>query len=47
MGKNDLWIAAVANVSQAALMTTDSDFDHLSPSHLTLDRIDQNSGKTI
>jgi len=29
MGKNDLWIAAVANVSEAVLVTTDRDFDHL------------------
>jgi tRNA(fMet)-specific endonuclease VapC len=47
MGKNDLWIAAVAHVSQASLMTTDRDFDHLSPSHLRLVRIDQNTGKTV
>lgn len=27
MGKNDLWIAATASVTNAALMTTDKDFD--------------------
>lgn len=47
MGKNDLWIAAVAHVSQAALMSTDGDFDHLNGSHLTLIRIDQQTGKTM
>ncbi len=29
MGKNDLWIAATAFVFEAALITTDNDFDHL------------------
>ena len=29
MGKNDLWIAATAHASDAILMTTDTDFDHL------------------
>lgn len=31
MGKNDLWIAAVARVTGATLLTTDTDFDHLHP----------------
>jgi tRNA(fMet)-specific endonuclease VapC len=29
MGKNDLWIAAVAHVTGATLLTTDQDFNHL------------------
>ena len=29
MGKNDLWIAATASVTNSKLMTTDNDFDHL------------------
>jgi tRNA(fMet)-specific endonuclease VapC len=29
MGKNDLWIAAIANVFNFQLITTDGDFDHL------------------
>ena len=29
MGKNDLWIAATAYVTNATLVTTDKDFDHL------------------
>lgn len=29
MGKNDLWIAAVAAVQGAVILTTDKDFDHL------------------
>lgn len=37
MGKNDLWIAATAAVMGATLITTDRDFDHLSPDFLTLE----------
>ncbi len=29
MGKNDLWIAATAQVLNATLLTTDKDFEHL------------------
>lgn len=29
MGKNDVWIAAVAAVQGAVVLTTDQDFDHL------------------
>jgi tRNA(fMet)-specific endonuclease VapC len=31
MGKNDLWIAATASALDVTLITTDGDFDHLSP----------------
>ncbi len=47
MGKNDLWIAAVARVTAAPLMTTDADFDHLQGTHLTIVKIDQQTGLTI
>ena len=30
-GKNDVWIAAVARASGMTLLTTDKDFDHLTP----------------
>lgn len=40
MGKNDLWIAASAIVLKATLLTTDKDFDHLSPSFINIDLID-------
>lgn len=40
MGKNDLWIAAVARVQRAALLTTDQDFDHLNPHFLLVERVD-------
>jgi tRNA(fMet)-specific endonuclease VapC len=36
MGKNDLWIAATANVANAILLTTDSDFDHLAGVYIEL-----------
>lgn len=29
VGKNDLWIAATAQVTNSKLVTTDRDFDHL------------------
>jgi len=36
MGKNDLWIAASASALGLILLTTDRDFDHLSPDYLTI-----------
>lgn len=47
MGKNDLWIAATAKVSGATLLTTDGDFDHLDPAHLTRIRVDQQTGRPM
>ena len=35
MGKNDVWIAAVAHFTGFELITTDRDFDHLQPAFLT------------
>lgn len=43
MGKNDLWIAAVASVQGAVLVTTDQDFDHLTPMLVKVERIDVGS----
>jgi len=40
MGKNDLWIAACAKAASAVLLTTDQDFDHLSPELLEVERVD-------
>mgnify|MGYP002785455141 CR=1 FL=1 len=40
MGKNDLWIAAVAHVTGATLLTTDRDFDHLQERYLLRHWID-------
>lgn len=39
MGKNDLWIAATTLVAGGVLLTTDADFDHLSPAGLRVERI--------
>jgi tRNA(fMet)-specific endonuclease VapC len=41
MGKNDLWIAATASLLNLTLVTTDSDFDHLETSFLSLQKISQ------
>ena len=47
MGKNDVWIAAVAKVSGATLLTTDGDFDHLHPGHIDRTRVDSNTGNPL
>jgi tRNA(fMet)-specific endonuclease VapC len=39
MGKNDLWIAATGVVEGANLLTTDNDFDHLSGTFLTVEKL--------
>jgi tRNA(fMet)-specific endonuclease VapC len=39
MGKNDLWIAATACVTQSRLLTTDKDFDHLADTYIEVIRI--------
>jgi len=39
MGKNDLWIAAVAYILGAKLLTSDSDFDHLEGVYIDLLKI--------
>ena len=39
MGKNDLWIAATAHVMGATILTTDKDFDHLTPQFFMLEWI--------
>lgn len=43
IGDNDLWIAATARVTNALLLTTDRDFDHLHPAFLQRDWIDPNT----
>ncbi|MBK6932648.1 MAG: type II toxin-antitoxin system VapC family toxin [Saprospirales bacterium] len=39
MGKNDLWIAATAKVTESTLVTTDGDFDHLGGVHVQLAKV--------
>lgn len=38
--QNDYWIAAVAKVTGATLLTTDRDFDHLEGAHIRREWID-------
>ncbi len=40
MGKNDLWIAAAVFFADARLVTTDKDFDHLTPGFIRVDKIE-------
>ncbi len=40
LGKNDVWIAATAAVRGATLLTTDRDFDRLTPRFIARDWID-------
>ncbi len=40
MGKNDLWIAAVASALNATLITIDGDFDHLNNRFLNVARFE-------
>ena len=43
MGKNDVWIAATARVTEATILTTDKDFDHLHPHLITREYVNPNS----
>jgi tRNA(fMet)-specific endonuclease VapC len=47
MGKNDVWIAATVKVTGATLLTTDGDFDHLDPGHISRTRIDEKTGNPL
>ena len=47
MGKNDLWIAAIAHVTGATLLTTDKDFDHLAGKFVEVEWIDPLADKQI
>jgi tRNA(fMet)-specific endonuclease VapC len=40
MGKNDLWIAAIAKVQRAILLTTDQDFAHLHPTFIQVEYVE-------
>lgn len=39
MGKNDIWLAATAHVTDCIFVTTDHDFDHLQGVYLNLLRL--------
>jgi tRNA(fMet)-specific endonuclease VapC len=47
LGQNDMWIAATAAATGAYLITTDNDFDHLTPRFLQRAKADPRTGKTI
>lgn len=40
MGKNDIWIASTASLSNSKLVTCDKDFDHLDKEFLKLEKIE-------
>jgi len=40
MGKNDLWIAATAFITDSKLMTMDADFDHLKDEYFELIKVE-------
>lgn len=44
MGQNDLWVAAAASATQAVLVTTDRDFDHLAAEYVKLQWINPRKG---
>lgn len=47
IGKNDLWIAATAKVTEASLLTTDKDFDPLREQLPNLVLVDPDTGKIL
>ena len=47
MGKNDLWIAAIAAVTGAYLITSDRDFEHLAGIKINCIKIEPKTGITL
>ena len=47
MGKNDIWIAALAALLNLTLVTTDADFDHLNGVFFEVRKIDVNDFKSF
>lgn len=47
MGKNDIWIAATAAATEAVLLTTDSDFDHLDGGFVSRFLVDAETGDVL
>ena len=43
MGKSDVWIAATVRVTEAAILTTDKDFDQMHPHLITREYVNPNS----
>ena len=46
MGKNDLWIAATAMVTDSTLLTSDKDFDHLNEVFISVKKLAAGKSKT-
>lgn len=46
MGKNDLWIAATAMVTDSTLLTSDKDFDHLNGVFIAVKKLSIGKSKT-
>lgn len=46
MAQNDMWIAATASAVAGYLITTDVDFEHLTPRFIKLVKIDAKTGAT-
>ena len=46
MGKNDLWIAATAMVTDSTLLTSDKDFDHMNGVFISVKKITIEKSKT-
>jgi tRNA(fMet)-specific endonuclease VapC len=47
LGQNDIWIAACACVYGGHLLTTDRDFDHLTPKFIQRTRVDGRTGEVL
>lgn len=47
LGQNDMWIAATAAETKAWLLTTDGDFDHLTPNFIRRIKCDSHTGSEI
>lgn len=47
MGQNDMWIAACAAAYGAHLVTSDNDFDHLTPRFLDRIKVDPHTGAIL
>lgn len=47
LGQNDMWIAACAATYDAVLVTSDNDFDHLTPRYIQRIKVDAHSGAVL
>lgn len=47
LGQNDMWIAACAATYDAVLVTSDNDFDHLTPRFIERIKVDAHTGAVV